>query len=114
VPTVEELDRLLDEMAALCRPDQPTIVKLEVPPTTVTFGLGAPESFVQLQWSDDPPYRVTVGDQRAQGAVPFFLFGEYHTEIPRRNVILTSTARLIVREIYGTGEESTAVPWEDV
>ena len=85
VPTVEEFDRLLDEIAALCAPDQPTIVKLAVPPATVTIGLGAPASFVQLQWSDDPPYRLTVGDHRAQGAVTFFLFGEHHTEIPRRN-----------------------------
>jgi hypothetical protein len=54
-----------------------------------------------------------VGDQRARGVVAFYLFGEHHTEIPRRNLIPASTARRITEEFYVTGRPSGAVSWED-
>jgi hypothetical protein len=114
VPSVDELDRILDDIAARYRPNHPTIVELSIPPMQVGFGLGAPESFVQLQWSNDPPYRITMGDERAGGVVAFYLFGHHHTEVSRRNLLPASTVRQLVRDIYRTGEQPPTVRWEDV
>ena len=117
VPTVAELDRALDRVAAQCSPDRPTIVVIHVNGYELTLGLGSTQSFVQLAQSQEPqtePYLVTVGDGRAQGEVAFYFLGEHHTEVQRRHIISTSTARDVAREFFNTGRRSPVISWEKV
>ena len=114
VSALAQLDRALDTITAQCPPDKPTIVFVEVHGHTLSLGLGASESFVQLTESDDPPYMLTVGDSAAEGQVPFLLQGEHDTEIPRRNLVPLSTARAIVREFFTTGRRPSITAWEEV
>ena len=110
-----QLDARLDSIAASCKPDRPTIVDLHIHRHSVSFGLGLPETFVQVQSeSGMPPYFVTVGDSTAEGVLTFYLMGSHHTEILRRHAISSVAAREIVREFFVTGERPSEVEWEEV
>ena len=109
-----ELDTQLDKIAASCLPDRPTIVDLQVHRHSVSFGLGLPETFVQIQSeSGMPPYFITVGDSKAKGVVTYYLMGSHHTEILRRYHISSALGREIVREFFVTGERPRQVEWEE-
>jgi hypothetical protein len=110
-----QLDARLDGIAASCKPGVPTIVDLHVHRHLVSFGLGSPETFVQIQSeSGMPPYFVTVGDPTVEGVVTFYLMGSHHTEILRRHVVSSEVAREIVREFFVTGHRPMQVEWEEV
>jgi Immunity protein Imm1 len=115
VDDLSQLDACLNRIAANCKPDRPTIVDLVVHNHSVSFGLGLPETFIQVQsQSGMPPYFITVADRSAPDVVTYYLMGAHHTEIPRRHHIDSTLAREIVREFFTTGERSTKVDWEEV
>ena len=117
LPTVDELDRALDRITAQCAPNRPIIVVINAHGYAITLGLGLPESFVQLAQSDEPqtqPYLVTVGNIRADGELAFYFLGEHHTEIARRHLVPTSTAREVARDVFTTGRRSQVTAWEEV
>ena len=60
----------------------------------------------------DGPALVTVGDATASGEVAFYLLGSQHTEIPRRNLIPTSSARRLAKQFLETGRLPKDATWE--
>lgn len=113
VRSARELDELLDQLASACAAEFPSVVRLSVHGYDVEIGLGLPESFVHLEHESGlPPYFTTVGDPQAEGAVSFYLFGNAHTEVLRRNLIPAAQARLVVREFFDTHSRSSQVEWE--
>jgi hypothetical protein len=119
-PPVEVVDGkhladCLRSVAAKCREGLPIIVQVYVHGFEVGLGLGLPESFVHVEReSGEPPYVITVGASEAEGVVAFYLHGQHHTEIPRRNLISTPEALRIVQEFFERGSRSTSVEWEEV
>jgi hypothetical protein len=112
---VDVLDRSLDVIAKRCATDHPTIVKIYSRGYTLTFGLGSPETFVQLSEPDDQaPYLVSVGDGHAEGKSVFYFHDEHHTEIPRRHLIPSTSMRQVVREVFASGRRSPDITWEEV
>lgn len=112
VATVAELDAQLDALDQVARRGRPTIVSLSAHGRELTFGLGARRCVVQ--WEEEPggPYMVTRGDDDTPGVMEFFLHGEHHTEILRRNLIPAEQVRQVVREFFETGRRSDTVAWE--
>ncbi|PYQ01295.1 MAG: hypothetical protein DMF83_26015 [Acidobacteria bacterium] len=110
-----ELDDFLDAIAMGCDRHRPIIVLVDAHGHEVALGIGAEESFVQVQdQSGDPPYLVTVGDPTADGVVAFYLFGHHHTEIRRRHLVPSMVARRIVSAFLRSGSRSPDVEWEEV
>ena len=114
VSALAHLDRALDTISAQSSPDKPRIIEVKVHGHLLTLGLGAPESFVQISESDDPPYMVTVGQSAAEGVLTFLFQGVHDTEIPRRNLVPLTTARAIAREFFATGHRPSITAWEEV
>ena len=109
----EELDRLLDEIAATAGREFPISVRLHAHGCEADLLLGLPESFVYLNEVSPKRYFITVGDSHADGVVGFHLLGQHHTEFERRHLIPTSTARRVLREFFETGQRPTSVEWEE-
>jgi hypothetical protein len=109
-----QLDAELDRIAAGCPPTRPTIVDLQVHHHSVTFGLGLPETFVQIRSDSGMPYFITVGDPNAIGVVTYYFMGDHHTEILRRHHVNSVIGREIVREFFTTGQRPMRVSWEEV
>ncbi len=113
VRTSRQLELWLDKMAAESGLDHPTVVRLSVHGYELDVGLGLEESFVHIEHeSGMPPHFTTLGDPVAEGEVTFYLFGNAHTGIARRNLIPTSQARQIVKEFFENRARSQQVQWE--
>ncbi len=113
--TPEEFDHAIDRLSVRASTERPSVVALYAHGHQVMLGLGLPESFVQIQRSDDPhdtPALVSVGDAEADGAVAFYYLGSHEIDIPRRNLIATPTARRVARQFLTTGKVSEEVAWE--
>jgi len=111
----DDFDHAIDRLTARASTDHPSIVALYAHGHQVILGLGLPQSFVQIQEWDDPqfgPALVTVGDATASGEVAFYLLGSQHTEIPRRNLIPTPSARRLAKQFLETGKLPKDVTWE--
>jgi hypothetical protein len=114
LPTPEDFDHAIERLSARAA-ERPSIVALYAHGHQVMLGLGLPQSFVQIQESEDPenkPALLTVGDATADGAVAFYFLGSQHTEIPRRNLIPANTARRLARQFLTTGKVSEEAQWE--
>lgn len=113
--TPDEFDHAIDRLSARATRERPSIVALYAHGHQVMLGLGLPESFVQIQQSDDPenkPALLTVGNSAADGAVAFYYLGAQQIDIPRRNLIAAATARRLARQFLATGKVSEEVAWE--
>src|SRR5215475_7707258 len=95
VPTAEQLDQLLDRLAAAARPDFPISVRLQVHGCEADILLGLPESFVYVTEVAARRYYITVGDLHIDGGVDFYLLGKHHTEFERRYLVPLPTARAV-------------------
>ena len=109
----EQLDELLDQAAAGCRPGFPISVILQAHGFQAHLLLGLPESFVYLDEVSPTRYFITVGDGYVDGGVEFHLLGQHHTEFERRHLIPAETARRVLREFFDTGRRSESVEWEE-
>lgn len=113
--TPDDFDHAIDRLAARASAERPSIVALYAHDHQVMLGLGLPESFVQIQRSADPdntPALVTIGDAAAEGTVAFYYLGSHQLDMPRRNLITTTTARRIARQFLTSGKISEEVLWE--
>ena len=113
--TPEEFDHAIDRLAARATPERPSIVALYAHGHQVMLGLGLPESFVQIQHSEDPdntPALLTIGNAATVGVIAFYYLGSHELKIPRRNLIPTATARRIARQFLATGKVPEEVAWE--
>ncbi len=109
----EQLDELLDQTAAECRPGFPISVILQAHGFQAHILLGLPESFVYLDEVSPTRYFITVGDSHADGGVEFYLLGQHHTEFERRHLIPAETARRVLREFFDTGRKPEIIEWEE-
>jgi hypothetical protein len=110
-------DDAIDRLSARFSAERPSIVALYAHGHQIILGLGLPQSFVQIQPWDDPhdePALVTVGDVTASGMVAFYFLGSHHTEIPRRHLIPTTTARHLAKQFLESGKRSQEGTWEEV
>jgi hypothetical protein len=112
--TVEELDRLLDQLQQENIPS-PVLVTLELPSSgdSLSIGLGRAESVLNfVSGSGNPPYWSSVGEHEEDEAVGFNFMGEL-SEIPLRHLIPLDLARQAVRDFVRTGKLSQKVKWEE-
>jgi hypothetical protein len=108
---VEELDSLLDKLAAECGSERRTIVIVQGPAEDgVYHGVGGDMSFVS---SRETPYLTTVGDGSARGEIDYYFEG-HHSPILRRNLIPTNVAREIIREFVVSGRLPKWQTWEPI
>ena len=113
--TPADFEHALDRLSARASADRPSIVALYAHGHQVMLGLGLPQSFVQIQESGDPensPALLTVGDAAADGVVAFYFLGSQQTEIPRRNLIPSTTARRLAQQFLTSGKVSEEASWE--
>ena len=113
VRTGEQLDQLLDRLAASAGPDFPISVRVQIQGCEADILLGLPESFVYVTELAARRYYLTVGDPCAAGVVSFHLLGQHHTEFERRHLIPLSAARRVLREFYDTRRRSATIEWEE-
>src|SRR5689334_23381810 len=111
VLTSEQLDQLLDRLAATARPDFPISVRLQVHGCEADILLGLPESFVYVTEVAAKRYYITIGNLYVGGGVEFYLLGQHHTEFERRHLVPLPTARAVFREFFQTGGRSASVEW---
>jgi len=110
---VDELDRLLDGIAATTSAEFPIIVLVYA--HNYQVGLGAEERFLHFELeSGEPPYMISVGDDSAEGELAFYLSGNHHTEISRRNLIPAVKARQALYEWIRTEVRPSDIEWEEV
>jgi len=71
----------------------------------VMIGVGSKESFTHSEHEfGDPPNIVSLGESNIDGALTYYQFDNYHTEIPRRYLISIEKARDIMRKWIITGD----------
>ena len=115
VTNSEELEDALEKIGSQVRPDHPMIIFVNAHGYRVILGIGYEESFLQFELeSGDPPYLATVGNPNIQGVVAFYLFGDHHTEIRRRNLIPTARARAVLAEWIKTAIRPIDIEWEEI
>ncbi len=112
-----QLDDLLDRIDAEARRDgRPQDVQVTVD------GAGTLGIVVGAEWSvlnhvppdRNPPYTVSVGSDQTDDVVTFYVAGDHHSEVSRRNAISRDVARAAMRHFVATGELQPAVAWEEV
>jgi hypothetical protein len=113
VATGEQLDQLLDRLAANARPDFPISVRLKIHLREADILLGLPESFVYINELEPRRDHLSLGDPKAEGVVTFYLLGAHHTEFERSCLIPLDTARRVLREFFKTGRRSDLVKWRE-
>jgi hypothetical protein len=112
--TVEELDRLLDQLQSE-HSASPVLVMVEFSASgdSLMIGLGKEDSVVNfVSGSGNPPYWVSVGNHAEHDLVVFDFMGS-HTEILRRHLIPVSLARHAMRVFVQTGTLCRNVQWEE-
>ena len=110
IPTVDELDKMLDVLSAECA--EPTIITVDCPHGgSVYFGIAGGSGFVSNAGQE--PYFATIGDTKAKGYTNFDVQG-HDTEISNRHLIPLNLARQVLREYFLTGIRLAAVEWEEL
>lgn len=113
VLTGDQLDQLIEQLAARAHPDFPIAVRLQAHGCWVDILLGLPESFVYVNELAPRREYITVGEVHGEDVVSFYLLGQHHTEFERRHLIPLATARRVLRQFFDTGRRSPAVEWEE-
>ncbi len=115
IPDLKELDQVLDQAHFNALNSLPTIVSIEMHNALLYIGLGLEKSFIHFMSSNnEPPYFSSLGDNDLDGVISFYLHGNHHTEIQRKNLIPLDKARFIVATFFQTGIRSEIVSWEEV
>jgi hypothetical protein len=106
-----DLDREIDRLSTVGGGEElPRIVTIEIPSFELAFGTGSQETFLQMR-SETGTWAI-LSDANASGKAEYFLYGEHHTEIPRRYLIPMATLRKALSQFLETGQRSTEVAWE--
>ena len=115
VHSLQELDALVDRLAAEAERDMPFMVTLaREDGTTLSIGLGREESTLSHVSADgEPPYHMSRGDLARDEPIEFFSGGEM-TEFAPESAIPAGAAREALRFFYETGELSPKVDWEEL
>lgn len=115
VPSLQELDALLDRLDAEAERDTPFMVTLaREDGSTLSIGLGRPESTASYVGADgDPPYYMSRGDLGRDDPIEFFSGGEM-TEFAPESAVPAEAAREALRVFYETGDLSPNLDWEEI
>jgi hypothetical protein len=117
IESVDELDELLDRVAAEARADGcPQDVQITCGDAgTLGVVVGPDRSLLNHVRADlDPPYMVSVGDDVRAEPFVFYVAGDHYSEAAWRNTISPGAARDAVRHFAATGQLSQDVVWEEV
>lgn len=113
IRSIQELDHLLDDLAAQTPEDRPILVDLiHVESGILEVGIGCRVSVLcHVPASGDPPYLVSLGDEAETGDVGFYGYGEW-SEFSREECVPIEVARQAAREFFISGGLSTRVRWK--
>lgn len=117
IESFEQLDELLDRIAAEARADgRPQDVQITCGDAgTLGVVVGSERSALNHVPADlDPPYMVSVGDDVRDDPFVFYVAGDHYSEAAWRNTISPGAAREAVRHFAATGQLSQDVVWEEV
>ncbi len=112
-----QLDSVLDRVAAEARQQgKPQDVQITVDGGgTLGIVVGAEWSVLNHVPQDrNPPYMTSVGQDRSDDLLVFYVAGDHYSETLRRNAISPEAARAALRHFVTTGELSPDVDWEEV
>jgi hypothetical protein len=115
VRTVAELDAVLERAAAEARAlARPQLVQLTRDAAgTLGIVVGADRSFLSHTPADlQPPYMVSLGEQRRDAPFVFYVAGGHYSETSQRNTVDQELARAALRHFLLTGELSQELDWE--
>lgn len=108
-----DLSQLLDRIASEAEPNYPPLAMIGNEGGILCIGLGASVGTLNhIPPSNDPPYRICLGDSDAEGVIDFYLAG-HHTQFPMRDTIPSEMARSAALEYAETGKLSASVAWEE-
>ena len=111
VQNVEDLEGVLDRLAAKHGRDDPIILIVDGPgEESVYFGVSGDVSFVS---SLEMPYLTTLGGQFSESQIDYFFEG-HHSPVAGRHLIPADRARKIVREFFVSGHLPSWQAWEPV
>jgi len=112
--SIQEVDRVLDELHANFACEDPQLVTVELNETgdSLAIGLGRDRSVLNyVPGSKNPPYFTSTGEFEMDEPISFRFGGEW-SEFPLRNSIPTPIARQAMRHFCSTGKLSSTVQWE--
>jgi hypothetical protein len=114
VGSVQELDRLLDDLTQQAK-KEPFMAELISPKgDSVAIGLGRDGSVLSwVQAGGDPPYYGSKGNPKASDLVVFFYRGAW-SEFPGSFVVPIAEAREAMRLFFESGQMPRNVDWEEV
>jgi hypothetical protein len=101
VKSIEELDAGLDAIAKVVTPEMAQavhITRTNGDCLTVVLGARAGSVLSFVAKSGEPPYFVSLGDPTANGAIPYCVESDHHSEALTRSVIPEEEARKALRE----------------
>lgn len=113
--TVEQVDRVLDELDVRYRERDPQLVTVEVGASRASLAIGVGRERSVLNFvagSKDPPYFTSIGHVDVDEPITFRFNGAL-SEFPMRNSVPYKVAREAMRYFCATGELSSAISWEE-
>jgi hypothetical protein len=115
VNSVEEMDKLLDDLTGQAKETLPFTVTLAYKDgSLLSIGVGRDEtSLSYMDATFDPPYFASLGDKNRQEPIEF-IFGGEMTELEPTSAIPVKDAREAMRDFYKTGELSPKIKWQEV
>jgi hypothetical protein len=114
VESLEELERLVDELAETAESEPFMVTVARDDGAMLSIGIGLDESTASyVPGSLDPPYLASRGNGEHAESV-FFLVGGEVTEFGPEHVIPADAARQALRLFFASGELTPDVAWEEV
>ena len=112
VRSVEELDRLVDQLTVEARADMPLTVELHVgDETAMSIVVGREESHVEFHSAaTHPPIVACHGPWNDDELIEFSHRGQY-SELPRRYFVPIADAREALRRYFRTGTRPDNIAW---
>lgn len=113
IQTVEDLDRLLDELENDAKEDPFLVELIRAGGESLSFGLGGPQTVLDYVPADlDPPYLQSHGVPVSDDALAFRLRGEL-SEFPPDAGVPTEMGREVLRHFLRKGELSPTISWRE-
>ena len=113
VSSLEQLNRLLDEVQTTHDEANPVLVQVRSPTGEILMiGIGGELCVLDHIAAGGWPARHSVGNPDAEGSIPYRM-GSYDSEIPKTDAIPRDLARKAVEHFYHSGQLLEDVTWEN-
>jgi hypothetical protein len=113
VESIEDLDRLLDQLSLSHDHQHPILVQLKSPKgELLMIGIGGHQNVLDHIAVGGWPAQHSVGDAEAEGTIPYMM-GSYESEMPKAYAIPAALARRAIEHFFQTGTLLSDVHWED-